>query len=649
MSVVDHLHLAISNTGFYFKIKEPHACKKDDCEHRLLEKILIILQNNTPFDTSKDCCTFSGQFSKFDKKEQEHQLFELAKTAWCNHNQKHWCCQPPLDTSQPFCRATVQQVYHQIEKIFIPPPPYSYSEPFIPFPDANHQLSQSAPDARLNYLSNNTTTTTPKVEKLAKRDALQIFEKAKLIPKHLPKIKKSLLKKTDSSFRALAEQDREEIEHMLSNYFLSPENIYSADVPFSKAGKLSAELKKSFSSLLEPSAYEKVEALLNYGIDPKSATPEGRTPLHSAVWRKNTPITKLLLERGANPNQLELTKNVSPADLADGQPEMLQMLLNYGAVPKRVMFSLYAKKISAAQLESIRIILQYSPQDSEHYGEQSGIPRSVYFHQYQNEIREELNKLFSTDLMYKQEASAESLFPLFINLGVNISQQDKWGRTALHYAVFHKNIDIVNLLMNNHASPFCQDKEGITPCDLAVEDPALLCLLLQKDSPIYEPKNSLLIGAVVKKQTESVRILLEKHINPNSANYHGETALHLAVKKKLYDIVDLLLKNQADANKFDIENCTPLFFCPTDAKLTEKLLNKGASVHHVNHIGDTPLHLAALNGCEEVMLLLLQRNASLEVVNVNGYTPFTYAANSINPGALSLLKDWQSKNTTAGQ
>ena len=48
--------------------------------------------------------------------------------------------------------------------------------------------------------------------------------------------------------------------------------------------------------------------------------------------------------------------------------------------------------------------------------------------------------------------------------------RDKRGRTALHVAVAYKNIETVEMLLQNGANPLIEDIYGQRPIDLAVED-----------------------------------------------------------------------------------------------------------------------------------------------------------------------------------
>ena len=69
---------------------------------------------------------------------------------------------------------------------------------------------------------------------------------------------------------------------------------------------------------------------------------------------------------------------------------------------------------------------------------------------------------------------------LLLECGANPNTRNFDGVTALHDAVFEKQMDIVKLLLKHGADPTIQDRWGNTPVDLAQRsaDPQLLQLLI---------------------------------------------------------------------------------------------------------------------------------------------------------------------------
>ena len=109
----------------------------------------------------------------------------------------------------------------------------------------------------------------------------------------------------------------------------SKNSLFSSDIKISYRTELFQEIEKN--------NYKKVLEILNndmtqineYNID-------GLTPLHLSVIKGNKEIINLLLEKGANPNVLSLSKNQTPLHFSylnqnDNTDEIVKTLINHGA------------------------------------------------------------------------------------------------------------------------------------------------------------------------------------------------------------------------------------------------------------------------------------------------------------------------------
>ena len=71
--------------------------------------------------------------------------------------------------------------------------------------------------------------------------------------------------------------------------------------------------------------------------------------------------------------------------------------------------------------------------------------------------------------------------------------------------------------------------------------------------------------------------------------------------------------------------------CNNDVAEVEALLRQGADVDHLEpDWKTTPLHCAAINGHREIVILLLQRGANLEVRDGMNLTPMECLRNKID-------------------
>jgi len=99
-----------------------------------------------------------------------------------------------------------------------------------------------------------------------------------------------------------------------------------------------------------------------------------------------------------------------------------------------------------------------------------------------------------------------------------------------------------------------------------------------------------------------LQLLLRAGANVKAKNCQGDAPLHLAVYYAYIDVVELLLSHGAEVNERNKQLQTPLAVAMIDrgslqtyipAKLTQVLLEAGASVNLPDIDGQTPLHKAA--------------------------------------------------------
>lgn len=139
-------------------------------------------------------------------------------------------------------------------------------------------------------------------------------------------------------------------------------------------------------------------------------------------------------------------------------------------------------------------------------------------------------------------------------------------------------------------------------------------------------------GDIVK-----VKDLLEKKVNINSKDQFGRTALHAVSAGGHLEITKLLLKRGAKVN-VQIGRGWTIFgkaIIKGDLKEAEYLLN-----HKWRDLiaeGETPLHIASRAGHLEIVKLLIENGASLNIKEANGDTPLHNAINGKHLEIVQLL------------
>ncbi|XP_019848857.1 PREDICTED: uncharacterized protein LOC109580278 [Amphimedon queenslandica] len=124
--------------------------------------------------------------------------------------------------------------------------------------------------------------------------------------------------------------------------------------------------------------------------------------------------------------------------------------------------------------------------------------------------------------------------------------------------------------------------------------------------------------AVRLRMRKHVELLLDfgadvDQIDPTNK---GMTALHIASELGDKDIMKLLLKKNATVDIRDNNQSTPLLLVDIDSpECVSLLLDAGADIGAANKQNYTPLVIAVVAGCDNIVRMLLERNSSPHIVN----------------------------------
>ena len=135
--------------------------------------------------------------------------------------------------------------------------------------------------------------------------------------------------------------------------------------------------------------------------------------------------------------------------------------------------------------------------------------------------------------------------------------------------------------------------------------------------------------------------------------FNGETALHIATRKRKLDWVGYLLKKGADANAVDRKGDTALMIASRIGfeEAAEWMLQLGAKVDVANSRGETALIVAVQQRQPRIVELLLKSGANPDKSDHSaGYSARDYAKrDSRNPQLLKLIETVKStKKQVAG-
>ncbi len=196
---------------------------------------------------------------------------------------------------------------------------------------------------------------------------------------------------------------------------------------------------------------------------------------------------------------------------------------------------------------------------------------------------------------------------------VNAAQPD--GSTALLWAAYESNPEMVTTLIEAGADPNSANEFGVTPLLQAsrIGDAAVIGALLEAGAEIgvTSPNDeTALMAAARAGSVDAVALLLAHGSDPNAAeSYWEQTALMWAAVEGHGDVIDVLLEAGADPNM--------------QARVSE--LDQRTTRTDFPSGGFTALMFAARNGDEAVVRRLVDGGADINLTNADGATALMIA------------------------
>jgi ankyrin repeat protein len=227
-------------------------------------------------------------------------------------------------------------------------------------------------------------------------------------------------------------------------------------------------------------------------------------------------------------------------------------------------------------------------------------------------------------------AAAESLdrarVRALIAQGADPNEAQPDGMSALHWAVYHDDVETARLLVQSRARVAAANRYGVTPLSLACTNgsAALVELLLAAgaDPNTALPGNeTALLTAARTGKPGPVQALLARGARVDARDRKGQTALMWAAADGHAEVVQALLAAGADFRTPLASGFTPLFFAIREGRtdVVRTLLKAGADVNEAMRPkkaggkgpdrGTSPLILAVENGHFELAVALLEAGA----------------------------------------
>jgi uncharacterized protein len=381
-----------------------------------------------------------------------------------------------------------------------------------------------------------------------------------------------------------------------------------------------------------------LRALLERGATVDAREPEfGQTALMIAVRENNDAAVQILLEAGASPNA-QTRKGPTPQFVPPCKGTGCGsegVGINRGGVPDRGR---------RAEIKGGMTPLLYAARDGNASAARRLIEAGADLELGDaNSIRPLLMSLLNNNL---------DVARLLLAKGANVNADDFWGRTPLWAAVEYRNLD-----MNNN------DQDS--PTDNGVDRAPVLVMI----------KELIEAGANVNARTRElapVRRWLYSLNEVSWVDFTGQTPFLRAALSADTATMRLLVQHGADPNLPTLAGTTPLMAAAgvnwvvaqtytesVQARLdaVKLCLELGADVNATNSMGLTALLGAVNRGSNDIIELLVQRGARLDITDKEGRTPQRWAEGVFlaavgaerKPATIALLERLIAESSTSAK
>ena len=364
-----------------------------------------------------------------------------------------------------------------------------------------------------------------------------------------------------------------------------------------------------------------VKYLMKYLHDINAENSEKTTALSATCLNGHTEVAQLLLENKAETNKTN-NSNQSTIHFAcsHGNVKLVQLLLNGGynvdlTVKDHLQNTALHIACERGHSEIVKTLMELGMEVNQ---KQKHGRTPLYIackHGYYKTVK------CITDFIYlkiKKRTIADELKNLHTR---------KSGWTVLHSACNNGHTDVVKLLIDVGMTVNDLTTKGFTPlflaCRIGHKDTVKFLLdlkgqTLNKYTPLEERWTVLHI-ACLNGHTEVVKLLIDVGMNVNDALKDGSTPLHLACQNGHHAVVKLLLD------------------------LKEKTLNSCVDTTVKDEGGWSVLHIACSYGHTEVVKLLVDVGMNVNDKSTYGFTPLLTACQTGHYDTVKLLLDFNGK------
>jgi uncharacterized protein len=217
------------------------------------------------------------------------------------------------------------------------------------------------------------------------------------------------------------------------------------------------------------------------------------------------------------------------------------------------------------------------------------------------------------------QAKNHDLAVTMIAKGADVHARSADGTTALHWAAYNDDADLVQRLIKAGADVSVTNDYGASPLRTAatVADPVVIKALLKAGANANEqsPEGETPLMIVARTgNSESAKLLLSHGAKVNAKEqWGGQSALMWAAAQKQPEMVKLLISHGANVNDHG------------EVRDWQRRVTAEGRPKNMNHGGFTPLLYAAREGCVECAKYLIKAKADINLPDPEGVTPLVLA------------------------
>jgi ankyrin repeat protein len=224
--------------------------------------------------------------------------------------------------------------------------------------------------------------------------------------------------------------------------------------------------------------------------------------------------------------------------------------------------------------------------------------------------------------------SSPAILKELLSQGFSVNCTLNNGATPLYFAAVDEKVDQVKLLLLHGADPNTVTQKGSNPFLKAISSGnSEIVELFLRENPDVNPENVYsppLLIAIDYCDENTAICLLEMGSDPRVECSEGITALHDAIRKNYFSLMEKLIDSGAELNAQDTNGDTPAHYAVLyeSSEMLKTLYESGADITICNHKEVSPLYYAI--GCEdddirrEMVALYIENLDRLQIVSENG-------------------------------